>query len=193
MFYRRFLLDRLASRLSRNKVRILFGARQTGKTELLRRVMPAEHTVFFDLAETAVRRRFETDLAAFGREVRALPARVKNVVLDEIQKVPALLDEVQSLYDAQKTRFEIYLTGSSARRLRRHSANLLPGRCHVFRLSPVCRWETERRGIRRTGPVRGRHAERGPPGSASRRFHGRISSRAGCSAASPSRPVNRPW
>lgn len=146
MFYRRFLLDGLASRVSRNKVAILFGARQTGKTELLRRVVPAEHTVFFDLAETAVRRRFETDPAAFGREVRALPARVKNVVLDEIQKVPALLDEVQSLYDAQKRRFEIYLTGSSARRLRRHSANLLPGRCQVFRLSPVCRWETERRG-----------------------------------------------
>ncbi len=143
MFYSRLLLASLTSRVSRNKVRLLFGARQTGKTELLRRVVPAEHTLFFDLAETAVRRRFETDPAAFVREVRALPARVKHVVVDEIQKVPALLDEVQSLYDAQKTRFQFYLTGSSARRPHRQSANLLPGRCHVFRLSPVCRWETE--------------------------------------------------
>jgi hypothetical protein len=73
--YHRFLLASLTSRVSRNKVRIVFGARQTGKAELLRRVVPAEPTTFFDLAETAVRRRFETDPAAFGREVRALPAR----------------------------------------------------------------------------------------------------------------------
>ena len=63
--------------------------------------------------------------------------------MDEIQKVPALLDEVQSLYDAHKSRFQIYLTGSSARRLRRYSSNLLPGRSHTFRLVPVCLWETE--------------------------------------------------
>ncbi|MGH9749578.1 MAG: AAA family ATPase [Candidatus Polarisedimenticolia bacterium] len=69
---------------------------------------------------------------------------MKNIVVDEIQKVPALLDEIRSLYDSGKSRFQIYLTGSSARRLRRQSANLLPGRCHVLRLSPVCRWETDR-------------------------------------------------
>jgi predicted AAA+ superfamily ATPase len=63
--------------------------------------------------------------------------------VDEIQKVPALLDEVQNLFDESKSRFQIYLTGSSARNLRRHSANLLPGRSHLFRLWPVCQWEAD--------------------------------------------------
>ena len=70
-----------------------------------------------------------------------MPASIRNVVVDEVQKVPALLDEVQALYDGNPKRFQLYLTGSSARRLRRHSANLLPGRCHTYRLFPICRWE----------------------------------------------------
>lgn len=143
MFYRRYLAASLSSRVSRNKVRLLFGARQTGKTELLRHVVPRETTVLFDLGASDQRRRFETDPARFGREARALPAGIRNIVVDEIQKVPALLDEVQNLFDERKDRFQIYLTGSSARSLRRHSANLLPGRTHLFRLLPVCRWESE--------------------------------------------------
>ena len=143
MFYRRLLLSTLTSRISRNKVRLLFGARQTGKTELLRHTVPDQGTVFFDLGAADQRRRFETDPARFGREARALPANTRNIVVDEIQKVPALLDEVQNLFDEKKSRFQIYLTGSSARQLRRHSANLLPGRCHLFRLLPVCLWESE--------------------------------------------------
>ena len=143
MFYRRFLSGALSSDVSRNKVRLLFGARQTGKTELLRRIVPAETSIFYDLAASDQRRRFETDPARFGREARALPARIRNIVVDEVQKVPALLDEVQSLFDEKKSRFQIYLTGSSARSLRRHSANLLPGRSHLFRLLPVCQWESE--------------------------------------------------
>lgn len=141
MFYRRLLEQQLSSRVSRNKIRLLFGARQTGKTELLRHA--TRRASFFDLTATAERRRFEEDPSRFGRELRALPERSEGVVVDEIQKVAALLDEIQGLYDEQKTRFQIYLTGSSARQLRRHSANLLPGRSHTFRLTPVCQWEAE--------------------------------------------------
>lgn len=143
MFYRRFLGGSLSSPVSKNKVRLLFGARQSGKTELLRRIVPQESSVFYDLGATDQRRRFETDPARFGREARALPQRVRNIVVDEVQKVPALLDEVQNIFDEKQTRFQIYLTGSSARSLRRRSANLLPGRSHFFRLFPVCRWESE--------------------------------------------------
>ncbi len=145
MFYHRHLLNPLSGSLSRNKVRLVFGARQTGKTELLRRVTPPAKTHYIDLGATAERRRYETDPERFGREARALPASIRNIVVDEIQKVPTLLDEVQHLYDGSKARFQIYLTGSSARRLRRTSANLLPGRSHVYRLSPVCLWEAEDR------------------------------------------------
>lgn len=50
---------------------------------------------------------------------------------------------MQALYDENRRARQFFLTGSSARRLRRGAANLLPGRSHVFRLHPVCRWEQE--------------------------------------------------
>jgi predicted AAA+ superfamily ATPase len=144
MFYGRYLQEGLTGRVSRNKVRLLFGARQTGKTALLRRLLSESDTRFFNLQESQQRRQFEVEPAAFGREVRALPRSIRNVVVDEIQKVPALLDEVQALYDSSPARWQFFLTGSSARRLRTQSANLLPGRSHSYHLYPVCGWEVAR-------------------------------------------------
>lgn len=141
MYHPRHLEVGLVGARSRNKVRLLLGARQTGKTALLRHALPAESTRFFNLQESDLRRRFEVDPAAFRREVTALPRRVQNVVVDEIQKVPALLEEVQVLHDASPRARQFFLTGSSARRLRTGSANLLPGRNHLYRIHPVCRWE----------------------------------------------------
>ncbi len=141
MYCRRLLERALSGPLSRHKVRLLFGARQTGKTQLLRHLLAGPQTRFYDLQASAERRRFETEPGAFAREVRALPRSVGVIVVDEIQKVPALLDEVQGLYDAYPRRWQFHLTGSSARRLRARSANLLPGRSHSYRLYPVCGWE----------------------------------------------------
>ena len=59
------------------------------------------------------------------------------VCVDEIQKVPRLLDDIQYLHDRYSARFEFFVTGSSARRLRAGAANLLPGRAHNYRLFPV--------------------------------------------------------
>lgn len=142
MFFRRSLLTSLLGPTSREKVNLLFGARQTGKTALLRQVLQrSEPAQLFDLQDTALRRQFESDPARFGREVRALPKQKQVIVVDEIQKVPALLEEVQALYDSAPTRWRFYLTGSSARRLRAGAANLLPGRSHLFRIHPITRWE----------------------------------------------------
>jgi predicted AAA+ superfamily ATPase len=146
MYHARFLDQVLSGRVSRHKVRLLFGARQTGKTELLRHLLTRNESRFFDLQVSEERRRFEADPGAFTREVRALPRTVDSIVVDEIQKVPALLDEVQGLYDKAPRRFQFYLTGSSARRLFARSANLLPGRSHAHRLYPVCGWEVAPRG-----------------------------------------------
>lgn len=141
MYYRRFLESPLGGRLSRNKVRLLLGARQTGKTMLLRHLLAGTQTHVIDLQDGAERRRFEADPGAFSREVRALSKRVRAVLVDEIQKAPALLDEIQALYDGAPSRWQFYLTGSSARQLRARSANLLPGRSHLYHLFPVCAWE----------------------------------------------------
>jgi predicted AAA+ superfamily ATPase len=141
MYGQRLLESVLAGPVSRHKVRLLFGARQTGKTALLRHLLVGPKARFFDLQLSSERRRFEADPAAFRREVAALPRSIDTIVVDEIQKAPALLEEVQSLYDAAPRRFQFYLTGSSARQLHARSANLLPGRSHVYRLHPVCGWE----------------------------------------------------
>jgi uncharacterized protein len=141
MFNERFLRSVLGSAVSQDKVRILLGARQTGKTELLRALVRPERSAVFNLQDTGLRRQFEADPARFGRQVRALAPEVTEVVVDEVQKVPALLDEVQALYDEDRRRRQFFLTGSSARQLRRGAANLLPGRSHLFHLFPVCRWE----------------------------------------------------
>ncbi len=148
MYHSRFLERVLSGPVSRHKVRLLFGARQTGKTQLLRHLLARQQeTRFFDLQASDERRRFEADPGAFAREVRGAPCHaIRSVVVDEIQKVPALLDEVQSLYDRAPRRFQFYLTGSSARRLVARSANLLPGRSHAHRLFPVCGWEVDSGG-----------------------------------------------
>lgn len=166
MYYRRHLESVLSSPVSRNKIRLLFGARQTGKTRLLRHLLAGEGVRVFDLQDSTVRRRFEADAAAFAREVRALPRAVHTVMVDEIQKVPALLDEIQALYDASPSRWQFYMTGSSARRLRTRTANLLPGRSHVYSLHPVCGWEVEPTdtGLEIRPPVRP-----GAPGGRDRR------------------------
>ena len=144
MYKQRHLEAVLSGPVSRHKVRLLFGARQTGKTQLLRHLLDGPGTRLFDLQDSAERRRFEADPGSFSREVRALPPAIRTVAVDEIQKVPALLDEVQALFDSAPRRWQFYLTGSSARRLRARSANLLPGRSHAYHLHPVCGWEVGR-------------------------------------------------
>lgn len=129
--------------VSKNKVRIIFGARQTGKSTLLANLLPPESSVVYNLQNSSLRRQFETDPGSLGKELSALARGITNVVIDEIQKVPRLLDEIQFLYDSTPERWQFFLTGSSARRLRTHSSNLLPGRCHIYHLYPVTRLEEE--------------------------------------------------
>ena len=62
---------------------------------------------------------------------------MKTVFLDEVQRVPALLDAVQVSLDESPGRFRFLMSGSSARKLRRAQANLLPGRVHVHRMHPL--------------------------------------------------------
>lgn len=140
-YYPRRIHQLLAGERSVNKVRLMFGARQTGKSTLLANVLPKETSVIYNLQMSGLRRQFEADPASLGKELGTLNRGITNVVIDEIQKVPALLDEIQFLYDSAPDRWQFFLTGSSARRLRTHSSNLLPGRCHVYHLYPVTRLE----------------------------------------------------
>lgn len=137
MYYCRFLHDKLTAPAGKNKIRMVFGARQVGKTFLLNNIIPEKKSLVYNLQDSPLRRRLELDPSSFTRELIALPSSVNHIFVDEIQKVPALLDEIQFLYDKDHNRFQFYITGSSARKLRMQSANLLPGRTHLFNLYPV--------------------------------------------------------
>jgi predicted AAA+ superfamily ATPase len=109
----------------------LLGPRQTGKTSLVRHALGG--TRVYDLLDTA------TFLALSqhpGRLAEELGPRDRVVVIDEIQRLPVLLDEVHRLIEARGVRF--LLTGSSARKLRRGGVNLLGGRARTKRLHPLC-------------------------------------------------------
>ncbi len=135
---RRWLAEPLAKKLAKPFVHVLFGARQTGKTTLLRDLLP-DPALYFDLSDPAERNRLLADVGAFARACAALPAaRHPHVVLvDEAQTVPAIFDAVQSLYDKDKKRWRFVLCGSSARKLRLSGANLLPGRSVQHRMFPL--------------------------------------------------------
>jgi predicted AAA+ superfamily ATPase len=120
--------------LDRGKSIFLFGARQTGKTTLVSRLTPQLSISFI---RPDVRLRYEKKPSLLTGEVEALsPAPTGGlpfVVLDEVQKVPEIMDVVQDLIDRRVALF--LLTGSSARKLRRHAqTNLLPGRVTVLHL-----------------------------------------------------------
>ncbi len=122
--------------LHRNKSVLLLGARQTGKTTLVSRL---DSDGSISLVQPGVRQRYEKSPDLLRGEVEAIVSKKKGkrplVILDEVQKVPAILDTVQDLIDRGKANF--VLTGSSARKLRRGAqVNLLPGRVAVFKLDP---------------------------------------------------------
>jgi predicted AAA+ superfamily ATPase len=134
--YPRLLESILQAETSVAKVRLLFGARQTGKSTLLQRLANADARVF-NLQERRTRLELERDPHAFTQMLETEKRSPTVVCVDEIQKVPAILDEVQYLHDTYPGRFRFLLTGSSARKLKTSSANLLPGRAHLFHLCPL--------------------------------------------------------
>lgn len=109
----------------------LFGPRGTGKSTWLREALPA--ALFLDLLDASLYLELTRDPHALEALVGRRPGGAW-VVLDEIQKVPALLDEVHRLMTARRWRFA--LCGSSARKLRRSGANLLAGRALTLTFEP---------------------------------------------------------
>lgn len=116
----------------------LFGPRGTGKTTWLRSVLPKARSYNLLLEREQVR--LLRDPALLGQEVAALP-QGSWIVIDEIQRLPALLDEVHELLSRQPRRWRFALTGSSARKLRQANVNLLAGRVITRRMFPLTAME----------------------------------------------------
>jgi uncharacterized protein len=110
----------------------LFGPRGTGKSTWIRERFP--ETRIYDLLDTGEALRLTAEPGALYRELSGL-APETWVVIDEVQKVPALLDEVHRLMENHRLRF--VLSGSSARKLRRGGSNLLAGRAITTSMFPL--------------------------------------------------------
>jgi predicted AAA+ superfamily ATPase len=127
MYLRRQLLEATKS----NSI-FLFGARQTGKSTLLKSLFP--DAISFDLLNSDVKNRFEQRPALLYEVLKHEPDNAL-VIIDEIQQVPELLNEVHRLIFDKQMRF--VLCGSSARKLRRKGYNTLGGRAVPYYLYPL--------------------------------------------------------
>ena len=114
-----------------NQSFFLFGPRGTGKTAWLHERFPG--MPFFDLLDSAT---YAELLASPRRLEDRIPAKYRGwVLIDEIQRVPELLNEVHRLIEGRKLKFA--LTGSSARKLRARGVNLLAGRALTRHMHPL--------------------------------------------------------
>ena len=131
----------------------LYGVRGVGKSTWARQTFPDAHII--DLLDESRYQSFAANPALLGLELRTLPAN-RVVVLDEVQRVPALLNEVHRAIEGTRRRF--VLLGSSARRLKTADTNLLAGRAALRTMYPLApafihaagRIASERAGMRRS-------------------------------------------
>jgi predicted AAA+ superfamily ATPase len=123
--YRRFLTPPKGSFF-------LYGVRGAGKSTWARHTFPDAHVI--DLLDETRHQALLANPALLGLELRTLPAS-RVVVLDEVQRVPALLNEVHRAIENARRRF--VLLGSSARRLKTADTNLLAGRAALRTMYPL--------------------------------------------------------
>jgi predicted AAA+ superfamily ATPase len=114
---------------------LLLGPRQTGKSTLMASLSP-------DITINLAREHTYLEFARNPRELEERLAALSGgvIFIDEIQRLPSLLNTIQAIIDEHAGQFRFLLTGSSARKLKRGNANLLPGRIHAFYLGALtCR------------------------------------------------------
>jgi len=120
--------------LLKKKSFFLFGPRSTGKTYLINEQLK-DQAVIFDLLKGDLFLRLSADPSLIEGMIDAENSSGSPVVIDEIQRIPALLNEVHRLIEEKRIRF--LLTGSSARKLKKEHANLLAGRAWNAALFPL--------------------------------------------------------
>jgi predicted AAA+ superfamily ATPase len=125
------LTDRiLLSRINNlKKSLLLIGPRQTGKSTLIKNLKPDLEINFAD-QEVFLQHMSQPGL------IKNLTKSHKKIFIDEVQRIPSILNTIQVIIDNDKTK-QFFLTGSSARKLKKGQANLLPGRIVSYELGPL--------------------------------------------------------
>ncbi|MDH4466823.1 MAG: AAA family ATPase [Bacteriovoracaceae bacterium] len=126
------MFDRLFG-LPKDQHVFIFGPRGVGKTSWLKSNYPK--APYFDLLEAEIY--FELSRKPTSLLERIGPHYRGPVIIDEVQKLPSLLDEIHRLIETKNLKITFILTASSARKLKRSGVNLLAGRAHVYHFYPL--------------------------------------------------------
>ncbi|WP_341752437.1 ATP-binding protein [Candidatus Tisiphia endosymbiont of Dioctria rufipes] len=116
----------------------LWGARKTGKTTFLHQKFP--HAIFIDLLQSEVFAKYSLNPHYIRLEILAIPEEKRCgmvIVIDEIQKIPQILNEVHWMIENIKG-VSFILCGSSSRKLKSSGSNLLGGRAWRYQMFPFC-------------------------------------------------------
>lgn len=126
----------------------LFGARGTGKSTHVRTYYLGENTLFIDLLDPDEEATLLRHPNILIERIKAHGPALRRVVIDEVQKLPKLLNLIHQQIEESKRvghPLQFILTGSSARKLRRGAANLLAGRAFLYHLFPLTHLELGKR------------------------------------------------
>ena len=129
------IIRTLKMELPQGQTAFLWGPRKTGKSTFLKSQFPK--SLYFDLLDSDLYFRWSKRPALFREEILALPETTLNhpIIIDEVQRVPELLNEIHWLIENSKAYF--ILCGSSARKLKKADTNLLGGRAWRFAFFPL--------------------------------------------------------
>ena len=134
------MVNRIA-KLSQSQSFFILGPRGSGKSTLIKQRY-SQNCLYIDLLDPQIEDRYRLNPALLKQELAGQP-QVKRVIIDEVQKLPRILDSVHQLMEEKNIQF--ILSGSSARKLKRGGANLLAGRAFVFYLHPFISMELGQR------------------------------------------------
>jgi predicted AAA+ superfamily ATPase len=131
----RYLGTNVTDLIKKKQSCLILGPRQVGKTTLVNECLKSsKNTVTYLLQDPSLRIELERSPSRLITQTQALNGN-PCIFVDEAQKVPSLFDAIQVLVDNKDAHF--ILTGSSARKLKRHGMNLLPGRIKLYHLDPL--------------------------------------------------------
>jgi uncharacterized protein len=113
----------------------LWGARKTGKSTYLKKKF--SDSMYIDLLQADIYQHYFKNPERLREEIKACSTNISTIIIDEVQKVPLLLDEVHYLVESKKD-LQFILCGSSSKRLKSTGANLLGGRAWRYMFLPLC-------------------------------------------------------
>ncbi|MCX6109812.1 MAG: AAA family ATPase [Proteobacteria bacterium] len=128
------MLPRLCN-LTKSNSFFLFGPRGSGKTTLIRSQFSDQQAVYVNLLDNSLMDQLLLDATRFIDIIDSPENRAKSVIIDEVQKLPQLLNIAHTQIQERKRQF--ILTGSSSRKLKQAGANLLAGRAWLYHLYPL--------------------------------------------------------